>query len=362
VIAIVPYDSNWPVAFAAERDRILAALGSLARRIDHHGSTAVPGLAAKPIIDIQVSVVSLQPLTPLVSALAALGYVHVPHADDEICPFLHRPAQWPHTHHVHLIQAGGAGERRTVAFRDYLRDHLETAREYAALKRQLASAHGVSTFMAREAYAAAKTPFVTRVTDAALAAGYPFPGLDLPLRTARLLLRDFAADDFTAVHDYASDPDVTRFMFYGPRTPDETRAYLERMLASQRERPRRVWELAVVRAADRRLIGACDLTLDVPGEGDLGFILARDAWGQGYASEAARTLVCEGFQRLGVSRIVATCDVANHASAGVLEKAGLRRERTLEQHRYSKGRWWTSYLYSLERHAWLAEAASLREP
>jgi len=161
---IVDYDPAWPTMFEAERARLAPALGDRARRIDHHGSTAVPGLAAKPIIDIQISVASLRPLEPLVAALAPLGYVHVPHADDACCPFLHRPATWPHTHHVHLVEAGGLEERRTLAFRDYLRAHRDEAREYERLKRALAARTDAADPAAREAYAAAKSAFVERIT------------------------------------------------------------------------------------------------------------------------------------------------------------------------------------------------------
>lgn len=157
--------------FTAEKIRLEHALGSAALRIEHHGSTSVPGLAAKPIIDIQVSVVALQPLEPYGRVLAALGYVHVPHADDERCPFFHRPADWPHTHHVHVVEAGGVEEVRTLAFRDYLRASPDTAAEYERLKRQLASEADASTPAGREAYAAAKSEFVERITRAALARG-----------------------------------------------------------------------------------------------------------------------------------------------------------------------------------------------
>ncbi|HET6197494.1 MAG TPA: GrpB family protein, partial [Acetobacteraceae bacterium] len=172
-LRVVDYDPAWATAFAIERERLAGALAALAVRIDHHGSTAVPGLAAKPVIDIQVSVAALQPLEVLVGRLAPLGYIHVPHADDQVCPFLHRPAEWPHTHHVHMVAAGGAEERRTLAFRDYLRAEPDVAREYAELKRRLAARHDGTSFESREAYAAAKTEFVTRITAAALAAGYP---------------------------------------------------------------------------------------------------------------------------------------------------------------------------------------------
>jgi RimJ/RimL family protein N-acetyltransferase len=178
------------------------------------------------------------------------------------------------------------------------------------------------------------------------------PAIDLPIRTRRLIAREFESSDFAAVHAYASDPEVTRFMFYGPRSPGETRYYLERMIAAQHERPRTIWELAVVQAGDGRLVGACDLTLEQPDEADLGFVFARDVWGCGYASEVARALVGAAFEQLGVRRVFATCDVANHASARVLERAGLRREALLERHKFAKETWWTSFLYAIRREEW----------
>ena len=171
-LEVVPYDPRWPAAFDAEALRIRQALGPLAVRIDHHGSTAVPGLAAKPIIDIQVSVAALQPLAAYGDPLAAIGYVHVPDPDDSFCPFFHRPPRWPHTHHVHVVQAGGAEERRTLAFRDYLRAHHDAAREYEQLKQHLARQLAPIDRESREAYARAKTDFIERIIALA-AAGDP---------------------------------------------------------------------------------------------------------------------------------------------------------------------------------------------
>jgi GrpB-like predicted nucleotidyltransferase (UPF0157 family) len=168
MLEIVPYDPRWPREFEVERERIDAALGPLALRVEHNGSTAVPDLAAKPIIDIQISVVRLHPIDGYARPLASLGYVHVPHEDDARCPFFHRPHDWPHTHHVHVVEAGGEEERRTLAFRDYLRTHPAEAREYEALKRRLAALHGGSDADSREAYAVAKSAFVERVLTLAL--------------------------------------------------------------------------------------------------------------------------------------------------------------------------------------------------
>jgi GrpB-like predicted nucleotidyltransferase (UPF0157 family) len=167
-VIIVAYDPRWPHEFEAERARISQALGALALRIDHHGSTAVPGLAAKPIIDIQVSVARLDSIATYAQRLAPLGYVHMAHEDDAVCPFFHRPMQWPHTHHVHVVEAGGDEERRTLAFRDYLREHEPAAREYATLKRALAGEFGGHDAPSREAYAKAKGEFIARIVSLAL--------------------------------------------------------------------------------------------------------------------------------------------------------------------------------------------------
>jgi GrpB-like predicted nucleotidyltransferase (UPF0157 family) len=172
-LEIMPYDPQWVLEFQAERDRISTALGDLARRIDHNGSTSVPGLAAKPVIDIQVSLERIHPIDSFADRLGRLGYVHMPHADDAFCPFFHRPEVWPHTHHVHIVQAGGVEERRTLAFRDYLREHGDVAREYEALKRQLAVRFNAAESSSREAYANAKDEFIERIVQVALAAGYP---------------------------------------------------------------------------------------------------------------------------------------------------------------------------------------------
>ena len=175
-IEIVPYDADWPRQFAVEHERIAATLGTVAVRIDHNGSTSIPGLAAKPIIDIQISVRRLQPMEDYSTGLVRLGYVHVPHPDDAFCPFFHRPSSWPHTHHVHVVQSGGEEERRTLAFRDYLREQTTCARQYEELKRSLAAQHNAADFSSRQAYAEAKGAFIEDIIRRALAAGYPRAG------------------------------------------------------------------------------------------------------------------------------------------------------------------------------------------
>jgi GrpB-like predicted nucleotidyltransferase (UPF0157 family) len=165
-IVIAPYDPAWPKAFERERIAIAGALGALAIAIEHNGSTAVPGLAAKPVIDIQVSVEQLHPISGYAPQLAGLGYTHVPHDDDVRCPFFYRePAapDRPYRHHIHVVQAGGDEERRTLAFRDRLRNDPAAAREYEALKRRLASQYHEATDATVEAYVEGKSDFIRRV-------------------------------------------------------------------------------------------------------------------------------------------------------------------------------------------------------
>ena len=92
-LEILPYDPDWALEFQAEREGIARALGKIALRIEHIGSTAVRGLAAKPVIDIQVSVEYLQPISAYREPHATVGYIHVLHVDDSFCPFFHRPRE-----------------------------------------------------------------------------------------------------------------------------------------------------------------------------------------------------------------------------------------------------------------------------
>jgi len=170
MIAIVEYNADWPILFEQEACRLRSVLGSSALQIEHVGSTSVPGLAAKPVIDIQVSVASLVPYGRYVATMAALGYRHVALDDfDLVYPFFHKPVEWPSTHHVHLCESGGDQEWKHLAFRDYLRGHAQVAQEYAALKRGLARMHDGGTTHSMEAYSLAKSEFVAGVLRAAKA-------------------------------------------------------------------------------------------------------------------------------------------------------------------------------------------------
>ena len=165
-----PYDPEWPAHFETEAARIRDTLGGAARRIEHVGSTSIPGLRAKPIIDIQVSVASVTPLDPFAERLGKLGYSHLslPEPGDDFYPFFHRPATWPTTHHLHLCQVAGEQERSHLAFRDWLRDHPDDRDHYAALKQGLADKTDEADLASVFQYQAGKNDWIKQLVERAL--------------------------------------------------------------------------------------------------------------------------------------------------------------------------------------------------
>ncbi len=171
-VALVAYDRRWPGMFRAEKAHLLDCLpDGLLRRIEHFGSTAVPGLAAKPIVDMLVEVTSLDAARERIApVLEAQGYDYFwrPSWGNDTPPyyawFIRRDRRGVRTHHIHMVEAHFEHWDRLL-FRDYLIAEPRTARAYGALKRSLAA-----TFPRdRVAYTRGKTAFVLRVTALAKA-------------------------------------------------------------------------------------------------------------------------------------------------------------------------------------------------
>jgi len=158
-VQIVSYDPSWPSLFDQERDLLERTIASwLTGPIEHIGSTAVPGLVAKPVIDIMAPVESLAASRQAISVLARSAYYYYPYRSDTEHWFC-KPSPVYRTHHLHLIPSGGQAWTDALVFRDYLRGDPEIAAEYAALKQRLAKQYQFD----REAYTEAKFPFIQRV-------------------------------------------------------------------------------------------------------------------------------------------------------------------------------------------------------
>jgi GrpB-like predicted nucleotidyltransferase (UPF0157 family) len=157
-VIVVPYDPAWPAAFERLRDRIAPVLGELAVGIEHVGSTAVPGLEAKPILDIDVVIRHADDFAIVAARLATLGYVHlgdlgiVGRAAFRAIPELPR-------HHLFVCASGAAALQAHLILRDTLRSDAELSAAYGALKRSLAEKYRDD----RDSYAEGKTAFITAV-------------------------------------------------------------------------------------------------------------------------------------------------------------------------------------------------------
>lgn len=169
-IEIAEYDPRWSEAFQLERQVLWDALGPwLAGMPEHIGSTAVPGLAAKPVIDIMAPVRSLEDSRAAIAAAAGVGYVHFPYRA-EVMHWFCKPSPSVRTHHLHLVPMGSRLWNERLAFRDALRADENLRLEYRNLKLALAARYRHD----REGYTDAKAPFVHRVlADAARGGAHP---------------------------------------------------------------------------------------------------------------------------------------------------------------------------------------------
>lgn len=169
-ITIEDYNPLWPSLFVEESRRVRSIVGNV--QIEHHGSTAVPGVPAKPVIDMMVAISTMGEGEKFSDLLRSEGYEDVDKRYRESMPerivMIGRGSDGARKCHIHLMLRDHTMWTRQIAFRDYLRDHPECALEYAELKRALARELSED----RHKYMTAKTEFIERVTDLAIAEQY----------------------------------------------------------------------------------------------------------------------------------------------------------------------------------------------
>ena len=176
---------------------------------------------------------------------------------------------------------------------------------------------------------------------------------DFPLRTARLTLRPYVADDLDALYDIQSRPEVTRYLLYDVRDRDQVRGILQQRI--QADGPERdAVDLAVVLPDTGALIGDVVLFLRSKEhrQGEIGYLFHPDYGGRGYATEAASMLLRLGFEDYGLHRIIGRIDARNTASARVLERLGMRREAHFVQNEIVKGEWSDEVVYAMLEDEW----------
>lgn len=158
-VVLEEYDQSWPSKFEDEKKHLMAIAGEWCHGgIEHVGSTAVPGMVAKPVIDVMFGVESLEKSKPAIKVLVANGYEYWPYKTDAMHWFC-KPSDAFRTHHLHLIPFENRLWKERIKFRNLLRSNDRIAYEYARLKRELASSHKED----RETYTQKKWPFIQQV-------------------------------------------------------------------------------------------------------------------------------------------------------------------------------------------------------
>jgi GrpB-like predicted nucleotidyltransferase (UPF0157 family) len=156
-VLVAPYSVEWQRLFAEERSRLLAAVGAYVQDVQHVGSTSIPGMAAKPIIDIGIAVRNFEEASVCVGPIEHLGYEY--RGENGIPRRRYFERGNPRTHHLHMNEMGSRAWTNQILFRDFLIQHAEIAQEYATIKMSLAQVYPSD----RDAYLAAKAPFIERV-------------------------------------------------------------------------------------------------------------------------------------------------------------------------------------------------------
>jgi [ribosomal protein S5]-alanine N-acetyltransferase len=172
------------------------------------------------------------------------------------------------------------------------------------------------------------------------------------IETERLVLREIIGSDFEAIHEYATDSKVFRFMSFGPNTPGETRTFISECDTHRMAIPRHQYHFAITVKGDDSLIGVCGLN-ESDGNAEIGYVLNRASWDRGYMTEAVHAVLEYGFSTITLHRIYAFCDVNNSGSYHVMEKCGMRREGRREEAVMMHGTWRTIYDYAILRREWL---------
>ena len=169
----------------------------------------------------------------------------------------------------------------------------------------------------------------------------------LPIETARLRLRRFVPGDVAALHAIHSRADVTRWLFWDPRSEDEVRASIEGHIA-------RPLEQGAVLAIDLdgTLIGRANLAIGEHRQGELGFIVHPDHQGQRYATEAAEAMLELAFETYDLHRVAGSVEPRNMASVRVLERLGMRKEAHLIENEWVKGEWSSEAIYAILAREW----------
>jgi [ribosomal protein S5]-alanine N-acetyltransferase len=170
----------------------------------------------------------------------------------------------------------------------------------------------------------------------------------LKLTNNAIALREYRIEDADAMLAWISDPEAIRNLTWDVGDLFQAQQFIEKTIAQSQEKPRSIYELAIVELPSKSVVGSAGLRIQDwrHRRADLGYILRRDRWGRGYMTEAVKLLLKLGFT-LGIHRIEATCRPENLASARVLQKSGLQLEGRMRHVQFVRGEWWDALMFAV---------------
>lgn len=182
------------------------------------------------------------------------------------------------------------------------------------------------------------------------------------IESERLVLRPFEGQDLASFARIQADPEVCRYLYWPPRDLEQSRAALSRKMGARAiSAEGGSLALAVVSRSTGELVADLSLWLasEADAQGEIGFVVAPEHQGRGYATEAARLVLAIAFDGVGMHRVVGRLEVRNAASARVLEKIGMRREAELLENEWVKGEWQSEAVYAVLSREWRAARTRL---
>ena len=167
--------------------------------------------------------------------------------------------------------------------------------------------------------------------------------------TERLHLREYKTSDLKDVHEYGVDPQVCKYLTWGPNGEKETRDFIRKSIEDSKDKPRFHYQFAIVLRETNKVIGGAGLILTPADhrQAEIGYVLNRAFWGNGYMTEAVRALITYGFEQLKLHRIIAKCDPQNKDSERIMQKCHMRREAHCMKDQCIKGIWRDTLIYAI---------------
>lgn len=323
MIHLAPYNPEYPKLFEDEKAKIQLALNPIKSKMEHVGSTSIPDIKSKPVIDILMGVDDLKEITAAdINKLAELGYQYMPAFEKE---FPHRMffqknnAEGKRTHQIHLVRYPSCWWHRHVIFRDYLRKHPDQAKAYEELKIDLAEQFTDTTL-----YAKAKTEFCNQIYELA----YLDFASNKPLAATKHLLGYIPQIScFKIYEEMFHDPQFIQ-CFGVTLSDEEIKAILKRDTDN--------WDqygfgpLVWLDNQTQKFVGEGGLNhknVEGKDEIELTYSLRKDYWGKGFAVEIGRYAIDFAFNKLKLNNIICFTLTSNQQSQRVIEKLGFIYEK-----------------------------------